>query len=62
MERIHVKVFDIRRKHPVLEFQAESADDALKEFMRWAWKHYPQICNRIFGGIVKWASPKSKSE
>ena len=53
MERIHVKVFDIRRKHPVLEFQAESADDALKEFMRWAWKHYPQICNRIFGGIVK---------
>ena len=53
LERIHVKVFNKQHKHPVLEFQAETVDDALKKFMRWAWKHYPQTCNRIFGGITE---------
>jgi len=53
LERIHVRVFDTHHKHTVLEFQAESAADALKELLRWAWRHYPQACNRIFGGIVR---------
>jgi len=32
-ERIYVKVWDGRHKRPVLEFQAESADEALKMFL-----------------------------
>ena len=50
-ERIYVKVWDNRHKRPVLELKAETADEALRELLRWAWNRYPEVCRKVFGEI-----------
>lgn len=46
-ERIHVKVWDSKRKRQVSEFQAETLEDAVTEFLRWTVKKHPEVVRRL---------------
>jgi len=52
-ERIYVKVFQAGRKRPSLEFQAESADEAIREFCLWLRRAHPEVFRAVISGADK---------
>jgi len=52
-ERIYVRVYERGRKRSVLEFQAESADEAIREFCLWLRRKYPEVFRAVIIGADK---------